>query len=901
MPDDKDPVDLPIAFADVLQGELQALRPELDVTELGAISDTDVFTQIHQLERPLSALCISGGGIRSATFSLGAIQALAELGMLQQFDYLSTVSGGGYIGGWLTAWKHRAGGLDKILPALRSEAKAEPLPTGSDPVHHLREYNNYLSPKLGAFSADAWTLFATVSRNILLNWTVLIPVILLFLLLPRYVVGVFAFPELLHGKEIFKDGIPNYGAKVLDDISSSPWVDLGLPILSAFCFAMALFNILRYLPSVGNRDHSRGDYRAYVLTPLILAVFTFLMFDSLYYLGSRFVYSSNLGPVLLWAVVPACAAWAAYLLCCVRSWRQGLRLLFGPLSLAIAAMASGTGIAAWISTNFLLWSPNPAADTSWAEYVSFGPSLVLLGYCFGVTLFLGLSSSFLKDDDREWMSRAMAGVFLFAAAWTSVCVLVLVVPRWVLVWHPAIQGSAGLLGGLAGWFSAQSEDDDSSQLTHKLRELALKATPALFVGALMVALSILTNFLLVGLHILLHQRFGGPAGGALDLHSHHDALTRVQPLVVILLTLLLAITCWVTARFINVNTFSLNGLYRDRLVRAYLGASNPQRKASRFTGFAADDDLPMASLDPGEKPFHVLNLTLNLVASRRLDWQQRKADSFTVTPLTCGNSDLGYRPSKEYGGERGITLGTAVSISGAAASPNMGSNTSSVMAFILTLFNARLGAWLGNPGLAGEKTWRHEGPKQSVQPLFSEAFAQTTDESDYVYLSDGGHFDNLGVYEMVRRRCRTIVVFDSGADPLFTYDDLGNALRKIRIDMKIPIEFKESLIRPLQEGKRRCAVARIVYSAVDGDCEDGRLIYIKPLLLGQEPPDVLSYSKANPTFPHQTTSDQFFDESQTESYRTLGRHSVLEVCHGAKSGLLANLATELESNYLAGC
>ncbi len=137
---------------------------------------------------------------------------------------------------------------------------------------------------------------------------------------------------------------------------------------------------------------------------------------------------------------------------------------------------------------------------------------------------------------------------------------------------------------------------------------------------------------------------------------------------------------------------------------------------------------------------------------------------------------------------------------------------------------------------------------------------------------------------MVRRRCRTILVIDSGADGDFTYDDLGNALRKIRIDMKIPIEFSDGSLRPLREGKKRCAIGRIGYSAVDGPCDDGRLIYMKPMLLGNEPPDVTSYSKSNPTFPHQRRLDQFFDESQTESYRALGRHSVLEVFHGARSG-----------------
>jgi hypothetical protein len=195
----------------------------------------------------------------------------------------------------------------------------------------------------------------------------------------------------------------------------------------------------------------------------------------------------------------------------------------------------------------------------------------------------------------------------------------------------------------------------------------------------------------------------------------------------------------------------------------------------------------------------------------------------------------------------------------------------------MTLFNARLGAWLGNPGAPGEKTWRYRGPRSATGSLIKEAFGLTTNHSQYVYLSDGGHFENLGVYEMVARRCKYILVLDSGADPCFGYEDLGNALRKIRIDMNVPIAFSDALAAPLRAGLKRCAVARIDYSAVDGDCEPGYLVYVKPMFLGNEPPDVQSYRKTHESFPHEPTSDQWFNESQTESYRMLGLHTMDEV------------------------
>src|SRR5690348_6222574 len=113
----------PLSLPEVLREEYRALRP--DATD-------------SRPQEPLSALCLSGGGIRSATFALGVIQGLAERGVLSTFDYLSTVSGGGYVGGWLTAWKQRANGIDKVIPQLCRDAPA--IPEGSpDPIEHLRE------------------------------------------------------------------------------------------------------------------------------------------------------------------------------------------------------------------------------------------------------------------------------------------------------------------------------------------------------------------------------------------------------------------------------------------------------------------------------------------------------------------------------------------------------------------------------------------------------------------------------------------------------------------------------------------------------------------------------------------------------------------------------------------
>ncbi len=195
------------------------------------------------------------------------------------------------------------------------------------------------------------------------------------------------------------------------------------------------------------------------------------------------------------------------------------------------------------------------------------------------------------------------------------------------------------------------------------------------------------------------------------------------------------------------------------------------------------------------------------------------------------------------------------------------------------MFNVRLGWWLGNPGLEGARTFTHEGPAIAIVPLLQETFGLTTDTRRYVHLSDGGHFENLGLYEMVRRRCRLILISDAGRDPAYAFEDLGNAVRKISIDLGIPIRFHklEALKRRPQNSTdilEHCdyhAIADIDYQDADGDgVENGLILYVKAGYHGTESAGVRSYAMANLDFPHQSTANQWFSELQFESYRSLG-------------------------------
>jgi hypothetical protein len=246
-----------------------------------------------------------------------------------------------------------------------------------------------------------------------------------------------------------------------------------------------------------------------------------------------------------------------------------------------------------------------------------------------------------------------------------------------------------------------------------------------------------------------------------------------------------------------------------------------------------------------------------------------------------------------------------VTISGAAASPQMGDLTTPSLAFLLTLLNARLGVWLGNPGASGEHTWRSSEPRMGTAPIRNEMLGTMTSRNPYVYLSDGGHFDNLGLWEMVLRRCRRIVIVDAGCDPEYQFDDLAIAVRKCRIDHGAEIDFDADAIARLRESPRVGHVVTGTVRYAERPEAIGTVVYIKPALTGDEPVDVVNYGRAHPEFPHEPTSNQWFTESQFESYRMLGLHSVEQAFADRSEQGLAAMAerirrTQAERDAAAG-
>jgi hypothetical protein len=414
----------------------------------------------------------------------------------------------------------------------------------------------------------------------------------------------------------------------------------------------------------------------------------------------------------------------------------------------------------------------------------------------------------------------------------------------------------------------------------KLWHYLARVTPYIFILGWLLGLSLLASILCAWMTGRGETRLSFPS----ELY-----FSPTVPLVCLLLLVGAMALSW----RVDINEFSSHYLYRNRLIRCYLGASVPGRNAQPFTGFSNLDNFPLTALqipkNPTDlkdaRPLPIVNTSLNVVRGKELALQSRKARSFAFTPLyggftrqVTGGRDwqsffgpTGEACCQRPGYKAGITLGTSIAISGAAASPNMGSYSEPSLAFLMTLFDVRLGWWMGNPR---RQSWKRGSPVIGFGRLLCELLGTTSDDSDYLYLSDGGHFENLAIYELVRRRCKLIVACDASCDENYKFADLHNAMERCCTDFGVSITLEdEDLLKPTGpqdqvRSKRHFLTGTIHYPGSPG--EQGKIIYIKSTLVAGDPEDVLAYSKVNPHFPHDTTANQWFDEAHFENYRALG-------------------------------
>jgi hypothetical protein len=815
------------------------------------------------VQQEQAALCLSGGGIRSAAFSLGVIQSLAQRRLLTDFHYLSVVSGGGYIGGWLTALLHAHEGNEAEVQAALGAAVTPP------ELHQLRSYTNFLTPSPGISSPDTWAGIVLWVRNVLVNWLIFGPALFALALLP----GLYA----------------DFLAKI------GPGWSWPLLLIGLICLFIGTYSGAAHLPSharpvSGWRGQRTGFVPLRVVIPLVLwaAVVPLVAAPWLRPMMPEGAIPGDVIPPLGFIVMEL-----AYVCATLRASEQDRQLFrhnFGWWSVASLVAA------------FILWLELDLAIALAVTYVTvLGPFAVTLSYLVQSLIYVALrTEAFRGDLDREWLARLNAEKVVPALLWgifAAVCLLLprLVLDQWGSRVMPFVVSAFGLLTGplaaYIGKISGDMGDPGHSKSTGRFTlpsNVLLSVIAAVFAATLFMLLARLGALLTMG-HI---------AG---DL----------------LLLVLGSLLAWALGRHINVNRFSMHAMYRNRLVRAFLGSARRTRTPDDFTGIDPYDNPRMSDViaRAAEKRrlFPVVNITLNLTAERNNAWAERKGESFTVTPCGCGAAYLhkcedvaaglpargAYVKTAHYAGaERetgphdrghGITLGTALALSGAAASPNMGYHSSPGAAFLMTLFNVRLGAWLPNPASASAHQLQQAMPPNALLTLIRELLGLSDDVGDAVYLSDGGHFENLGLYEMVRRRCRRILIVDAGADPLGNFEDLGNAIRKIRIDLDVEIDFEPPVAigsrdKPLLPF-RSFAYAKIHYRE---GATPGELVYVKPADLPAMSMDVRAYRNLNATFPHQSTLDQFFGESQFESYRQLGR---------SEAALLAPSATTLAALF----
>ena len=863
----------------VLEAEYQALYGVKPFEGSGPSDRGERLKALHLLmhQRRPSALCLSGGGIRSATFGLGVLQGLARVGVLGNLDYLSTVSGGGYIGGWLTTWLHResrAAVIAGLDPAAASANRRDDDRVA--PVDRLRATCRYLAPRGGLVSADVWTLLATIARNLLLNWLVLLPLLAAVLLVPRLYLATVQVVEL--------NVMAPPGAPCMPADAAPFWFFL----VSLSMFVVALGYVVMNFAGRGE-SWSQGRFLSFVIAPTIVGTITLTLFWSAYPCApheSTALLVSAILPAAAWLVIGTLARRRPTGTPVAASVRMssGVRTVVAAL---IAGPIVGFG-AYWFAHKYFYFG-----DPLGATYAVFGVPAILALMLLSNTTFLGIASRELNDAALEWWNRFAAWIAIAASLWLAAGVLVFYLADVVEL---AVQAASTalslehrtasalfsvlipLLSSLAGFASRQSAAPGRPSA---IRAAAQRLALPLIIVTLLATIAWFNAWALRGFR---HPAAGeGPAG----------------PGEVLMFGLVLLGFGLLVSRFVPVNRFSLNGMYRQRLIRTFLGASHRDRDPNAFTGFDPADDLRIHELK-NVRPLHVINATLNNVESTDLGRHERKAYAFTLSPLHVGSAELCYRHSHEYGSDggarsTGLSMGSALAVSGAAASPAMGIYSSKARAFLLTLANARLGLWFGNP--SDPATWQQSDPTLGVGPLIRELLGLTSDVNPYVYLSDGGHFENLGLWSMVERRCGVVIVSDAGCDPDYTLADLSNAVRRIRIDLGIPIEFDGLDLSHAGQAttNRHGYIGRIRYSVVDGaGVRDGLLLYVKATLSGDEPVDVRNFAAQDAAFPHDSTSLQFFDEDRFESYRELGYHSIMSLAGDLRNADAWDLCARVE-------
>jgi hypothetical protein len=706
-----------------------------------------------------TGVSLSGGGIRSAAFCLGALQSLATRGLIGDIDYLSTVSGGGYIGSSVSgcmsepipAGAKNKDGTDKEFNDFPFAAPGEFEDTPA--VGHLRDYSNYILPRGHSSFVQA---VAVVLRGLTVN--------LIFILTAT----------------LFLSGL----------------TVLAYPNQAALCGGSFVVQLFRALFGTVATPPGCGDVFANTLT--LQAPFTFTIW-LLALLGICLV---------VWAVVRS-------RLEAQSSDVRGVGVRIARWLITVLALCAFLDVQPLVIHEVFSHGNLPEAAKAAYKWVS----LTLAPLAAVVTFFSDKLASFLKAAAAKPGTPAM---LQRAAALAAVWMAALALP--LILWAFYVWLSAAGIGGAFDTF----------------------------------------GFSTAGLYLAL------------------------------------SVALWLVTTLFTPNGNSLHQFYRDKLSKAFLFNPSWRKPQSQHRAFRKPDSSDLIPLDTKKLhdispahggPYQLINAALNLQGSIAGNRRGRNADFFLFSAERIGSDVTGYvKTTGLEARDPHINLAAAMAISGAAVSSDMGSSSIAPLAPTLALLNVRLGYWMLNPRFVRTAMTFWKKAVSVLSGLFktyllSEMFGLLDETDPFVYLTDGGHIENLGLYALLNRHCKVIVAVDGEADPAMTFPALSTVQRYARIDLGIRIDTPWYDIAtvslaatkaaeggtpiPVKNGPH-CALGIIHYP----NDEKGLLLYVKASVTGDEADYVLNYKQRNTAFPHESTGDQFFTEEQFECYRALGFHAI---------------------------
>jgi hypothetical protein len=752
-----------------------------------------------------AALAFSGGGIRSASFALGALQAVLNEQCFERFDYLSTVSGGGYLGSaisWLkretaglgspsdpgAAFRHQFGwagaGARRCVDSRVEPGKAEPARTNIW-LDYIRQHGNYLQP--GSISTIA--LIATALRGALFNLAV-------YGLMLTAIVGLMVhagfLPDAAHPTSWL----------------SAPWYRIECWVLlfgGLFASSVMLFGVATWVSS-----EPRGIASTVGAAVTLLVLATGIMSLTGYGLPESWSQNS-----LNWRWPAVTAAFLTFAVC---AWY---------LVKLIRQKSALSGVL-------------PRRVWPYLSRVNY-----LNGLGDFLTMLLGLLVLWSVPYADQFIG-AKVGSLLTGG----------------------LSAVLGTVGGLYQFFAGREKQATASPLAN----LRIVASAVLLIYGL----------------LLLAHRLVLLLGGNLSY-------TLVGAL---------ALIAFVIGLLVNTNYFGLGRMYRDRLMEAFM----PNLGTIEKNTWAPATDAECAALvefrgKPGavQRPLHLVNCNVVLVNASSDTFRGRGGDSFLLSPWFSGSNATGWVPTRRLGNGT-ISLASAMAISGAAANPNAGVagrgvTRNRLVSLLMSLLGVRLGHWQPNPNY--DRWLRTPYAPNLWRPGLRQGLLGSglNERAAYVELTDGGHFDNTGLYELIRRRVELIVLCEAGQDPEYHMDDLANTIEKVRVDFGVHIRFEEpkfnlaGIRADASTGlsERGFAIGKIRYPksrdpTAEPAYDEGTLIYLQTAPVKNMRPDTDSYRRQHPAFPHETTADQFFAEEQLEAYRELGLRIARDMLEAVQNG-----------------